>query len=450
MARRRAYRISPVFQAQAVIKASSELRRFVAAIIGLLGIACLGVHPPSFLSAQEGAQAESIDLGQGWKWSPWFGIFNDSRSPWLFHAEHDWLFLNSGSLTGTFFFFDLSWGWIWTGKGIYPDVFSWGRNTWLRYEVGTTSPRVYFDYALGESIEFHKRDRFDTLNDYFNVSNLSLPRDEIVEPGILPDSGIPALDFPVFVRARDVTLLGDDDILMTVTIGGETRGYPLRILDFHEVVNDDFGDRVVAITYCPLCNSGLAFDREVNGRVLSFGVSRLLYRNNLLMYDRQTFSLWLQFALEGVSGVNKQVRLAWIPSNQMTWRTFRQRHPDAFVLSPFTGFTFAYFGRRLYEDYFSSENPRFPTTNQRGDLPNKAWVWGVESDGIAKAYPRDRLPSGQTVVDEVNGVSLSLNYDRISGEIEVVNTDSGVPVRGLWSFWFSWVDFFPDTLVWSP
>ena len=74
----------------------------------------------------------------------------------------------------------------------------------------------------------------------------------------------------------------------------------------------------------------------------------------------------------------------------------------------------------------------------------------MESDGIAKAYPRDRLPSGQTVVDEVNGVPLSLTYDRTSGEIEVVNTETGEPVRGLWSFWFSWVDFFPDTLVWSP
>ena len=120
-----------------------------------------------------------------------------------------------------------------------------------------------------------------------------LDPDLIVSGGPAPD-GIPPIDQPRFSRARTVGWLTDTEALLSLTVGGETRGYPLQIMTWHEIVNDTVGRVPVAVTYCPLCNSGVAFDRRVAGRVLSFGTSGRLYADNLVMYDRQTESLWPQ------------------------------------------------------------------------------------------------------------------------------------------------------------
>ncbi len=164
-----------------------------------------------------------------------------------------------------------------------------------------------------------------------------LDPDDILAGGPPPD-GIPALDEPRFSRAGSVGWLADTEAVLALTVGGETRAYPLQVMTWHEIVNDTVGGVPVAVTYCPLCNSGVTFDRAVAGRVLSFGTSGLLYADNLVMYDRQTESLWPQLTGQAALGVLTGTTLRGIPMGIVAWREFRAAHPAAWVLSRDTGF----------------------------------------------------------------------------------------------------------------
>jgi len=127
----------------------------------------------------------------------------------------------------------------------------------------------------------------------FDLSNATIPQNEIL-PGGPPRDGIPSIDQPHLIKPSDVDFLGEGDRVISVKIGNEVRAYPLRILNWHEIVNDQIGDEPVAVTYCPLAGTSIVFDRQVNGRKLSLGVSGLLYQSTLIMYDRETESLWPQ------------------------------------------------------------------------------------------------------------------------------------------------------------
>jgi hypothetical protein len=127
------------------------------------------------------------------------------------------------------------------------------------------------------------------------------PRD-IVSGGPPPD-GIPALDHPKFVRASGVTSLKDREPVLAVQIGDDARAYPIEIMTWHEIANDTVADVPVAVSYCPLCNSAIAYDRRLDQRILDFGTSGKLYQSALVMYDRQTESLWSHFTAQAVAGV---------------------------------------------------------------------------------------------------------------------------------------------------
>src|SRR6266545_6199515 len=151
-----------------------------------------------------------------------------------------------------------------------------------------------------------------------------LDPDQILSGGPPPD-GIPPVDEPRFSRAATVDWLADAEPLLSLTVGGETRGYPLQVMTWHEIVNDTIAGVPVAVTYCPLCNSGVAFERRAAGRVLSFGTSGLLYADNLVMYDRQTESLWPQLTGQAALGVLTGTTLRGIPMGIVAWREFRAR-----------------------------------------------------------------------------------------------------------------------------
>src|SRR5206468_3246489 len=161
----------------------------------------------------------------------------------------------------------------------------------------------------------------------FDLSKATVRQDEIL-PGGPPRDGIPAIDQPRFVKPGEASFLREDDRIVGVKVDNEKRAYPLRILAWHEIVNDQIGDRAIAVTYCPLTGTGIVFDRRVNGRKLTFGVSGLLYQSNLLMYDRETESLWPQVAMKAVSGSQVGAELRWLPSEHTTWRAWREAHPD--------------------------------------------------------------------------------------------------------------------------
>lgn len=324
--------------------------------------------------------------------------------------------------------------------------------------------------------------------------------EDLVEGGPPPD-GIPPIDLPRFEPVEEVSWLGDDDPVLSLTVGEETRAYPVAIMTWHEIVNDEVGGTPVTVTYCPLCNSGVAFLREVDGQVLDFGTSGKLYADNLVMYDRQTESLWPQLTGQASVGVLTGTQLEAIPMGAVGWAQFRAAHPDALVLSRETGHVRDY-GRNPYVGYDAPDGrllaPIPGGTDAR--LPVKERVIGFGEGARAVAVPRDlaadlgtletelmgaavtvwHLPGqrsaldtaqieegrdigsvavfstrvrgrdltwrrdGDGFVDDQTGSRWDLAGRAVSGPLEGAALD---PVRHLDTFWFAWVAFQPDTLL---
>ncbi len=226
--------------------------------------------------------------------------------------------------------------------------------------------------------------------------------DELRDGGPPPD-GIPPIDAPVFEAVASAGgWLGEADPVMIVEVGGEVRGYPLAILTFHEIVNDTIGGVDVVVTYCPLCNSGLAFVREVDDRPQSFGTSGRLWRSNLVMYDRATRSLWSQFTGEAIIGPRTGEVLERLPMQIVGFAELAERWPDAPVLSRDTGVDRPY-GDNPYVGYESSDEPFLFDGETGGPLPQMARVVTAGGEEDPVAYPWDRLAAEGVVSDEIAG-----------------------------------------------
>src|SRR5262245_11649081 len=243
-----------------------------------------------------------------------------------------------------------------------------------------------------------------------DFSKMLVPRDEIVSGGPPPD-GIPAVDRPVFVasHAADVWLTRREPVL-ALAINGDARAYPLQILIWHEIVNDTVGGRSVAITYCPLCNSGLVFDRVVDGRTLDFGTSGKLYKSDLLMYDRQTHSLWAQIEGRAVAGERARTRLTPIPANTISYEDFKAAYPTGRVLSRDTGHGRSY-GANPYAAYDRPNSVPFLFRGQPdGRRPPKERVVGVVVGGSPRAYPWSILTEKKVVQETIAGERVVVLY----------------------------------------
>lgn len=159
----------------------------------------------------------------------------------------------------------------------------------------------------------------------------TVPFDEIVN--VIGKDQIPAVDDPQMIEVADETDIGAREPVLTVEIEGATpRAYPIRYLMFHEIANDVVGGIPVAVTYCPLCNSGMVFDRRVDGSVLSFGVSGKLRKSDMVMYDRETESWWQQAVGEGIVGTHAGTKLTQLPAWMESWAEFTARNPDGLVM----------------------------------------------------------------------------------------------------------------------
>ncbi|MGD9752664.1 MAG: DUF3179 domain-containing (seleno)protein, partial [Acidimicrobiia bacterium] len=154
-----------------------------------------------------------------------------------------------------------------------------------------------------------------------------------VRPGGPPPDGIPPIDQPRFERATSVEWLHDAEPVLSLEINGDARAYPIQIMTWHEIVNDAVGDVPVAVTYCPLCNSAIVYDRRADGRIFDFGTSGRLLHSSLVMYDRQTESLWSHFTGQAVIGTATGTTLETWPVSTISWESFRAAHPDGLVLS---------------------------------------------------------------------------------------------------------------------
>ncbi len=279
----------------------------------------------------------------------------------------------------------------------------------------------------------------------FSLANALIPADEIRSGGPSRD-GIPAIDAPHFVAADEATFLQPADRVLGISRNGASKAYPVAILNWHEIVNDRFGGEPVVVTYCPLCGTGIAYLARAGDRELEFGVSGLLYNSDMLLYDRETRSLWSQILRQAISGPMKGTRLEPVPVMHTHWSDWKQRRPGTRVLSTETGYRRDY-TRNPYEGYGKTRKLWFPVAAEDSRFHPKEPVLGIEIDGHFKAYPFAELEkSAADVNDTLAGRSLVVKYDR-RYRTAVAEDASGDMLPGIIAYWFAWYAFHPDTRV---
>ena len=255
------------------------------------------------------------------------------------------------------------------------------------------------------------RDLEASLPDYItrgwktDFSRHAVPYSEIVSGGQSRD-GVPPLDDPKHVRVADAPSMDGNEPVISLEINGQSKAYPLSVLIFHEIVNDELGGVPVAVTYCPLCNTAIVFDRRVDGRVLDFGTTGNLRNSDLIMWDRQTESWWQQITGEAIVGELTGKRLKLIPAALVSWVAFRDAFPEGSVLSRDTGFDKDYDGPR-YGGYDDDNTPPFEFTGEIDPrLKPKERVVALKVEGQAVAYPFALLERHPVINDSVEGRAL--------------------------------------------
>ena len=237
-----------------------------------------------------------------------------------------------------------------------------------------------------------KEDTLSALTNRFHEDHPDplIDPDEVISGGPPPD-GIPPIDEPKFLPADQVDFLEDDEPVLALTVGDESRAYPVQVLIWHEIVNDTIDGVPVTVTYCPLCNSAIAYDRRLGERILDFGTSGLLYNSALVMYDRQTETLWSHFTGEAAIGHLTGAELDVLPVSTVSWADWREANPDGLVLSRDTGFDRSY-GTNPYPGYDDVDSAPFLFEGEvDGRLAAKERVLGIERDGDAAAVRLDVL-----------------------------------------------------------
>ena len=327
--------------------------------------------------------------------------------------------------------------------------------------------------------------------------------EEILWGGVAVD-GIPALDNAAMIAAEEADYLEPEEPVFGISINGDQRAYPLRILDWHEMANDVVGGVPVSLAYCTLCGAGVAYDgRASDGETYTFGSSGFLFRSNKLMYDRQTRTLWNQLTGEPVLGelVGSGVKLDLLPLVVTTWQDWQAQHPDTVVLDLDTGYQRPYTPGAAYGDYFAYKDTMFPVWQRSDLLDTKARVYTLQIDGIPKAYPVKILAEEQVVNDTLAGTPVVLvasrgditvdgNNQRVGpvsynagGEVRAYDRggetfspgpdadtvidskgrnwkvseealrgpdgESAPRINGHLAYWFGWYSFFPQTLLYG-
>jgi len=336
-----------------------------------------------------------------------------------------------------------------------------------------------------------------------DFSKISVRPEEIVSGGP-PKDGIPAIDAPKFEAAETANRwLADREPVLVVEHGGVVKGYPLQILIWHEIVNDEVGGRPLTATFCPLCNTALVFERRLGDRILDFGTTGRLRHSDLIMYDRQTETWWQQASGEAIVGEWVGTLLDYYPANTLSWERARSLYPQIRVLSRDTGYDRAY-GRNPYTGYdtgagpigafFTGEpDPRYPAMERVvGVQIGGGWavafseleaarVVNAETDGVAfvvlwapgaaSALDQGSIPDGRDVGqsatyrralgdrtltfewtdgafrDRETGSSWDLAGRSVAGPLEGERLEA-VPHGN--HFWFAWITFKTESEIWLP
>lgn len=243
--------------------------------------------------------------------------------------------------------------------------------------------------------------QFSTLGWKTDFSKHSVPLDEISSGGPGKD-GIPSIDYPQF-NSVDKAFYADTEPVVVVEVNGEAKAYPIEILIWHEIVNDTLGGVPATVTFCPLCNTAIAFDRRLDGTVYDFGVSGNLRYSDLIMYDRQTESWWQQITGTAIVGELTGKKLTSIPASIVSFADFQSTYPKGLVLSSETGYMRNY-GSNPYPGYDNiSRSPFLFFEPVDGRLPAMERVVTVSLNGEDAAYPFDLLTKQKVVEDTVGG-----------------------------------------------
>ena len=241
----------------------------------------------------------------------------------------------------------------------------------------------------------------------------TVPYDEIFSGGV-PRDGIPPIYEPLAVSIEEADAwLEDVEPVIVLELNGEARAYPLQVLTWHEIANDELGGVPVAVTFCPLCNSAVVFDRRLDGAVYEFGVSGNLRNSDLIMWDRQTESWWQQLTGNAIAGELAGARLNLIAAQLVSWAAFKEAHPNGDVLSRETGHVRDY-GSNPYVGYDRADNPPFLFLD-------------TETQRIAETDPR-LLPKERVVALDLDGDGVAIPYAALREERVVALDVGGEPV----------------------
>ena len=269
-----------------------------------------------------------------------------------------------------------------------------------------------------------------------------------IRSGGPPKDGIPSIDNPKFVSVREADeWIEDNELVLAIVYRGVKRVYPLQIMVWHEILNDWIGGDPILITYCPLCGSGIAYERKIDGKEVEFGTSGKLYNSNLVMYDRKTNTYWTQIDGLAVVGELTGMTLKPVSLDTVVWREWKIAHPDSEVLSKDTGFSRSY-GRDPYGNYYEDSFLMFPVENEDDRIHPKTVVFGIEVNGKYRAYKEDDLMENPFIEDSVDGISIRVTRS-MDGIVRIENLESGEKIVKERDFWFAWYAFHPDTTLYE-
>lgn len=221
-----------------------------------------------------------------------------------------------------------------------------------------------------------------------------------------PPDGIPSIDAPEFERATDVGFLQPQEAVVTLTVNGDARAYPVQVMIWHEIVNDTVGGEPVTVTFCPLCNTAIGYYRQLGDRIFDFGTSGRLYNSALVMYDRQTESLWAHYTGQAIAGALTGSQLELIPMATVAWETFLDEHPNGLVMTRPGGFGRSY-GTNPYVNYDTpSGSPTFFGGTPDDRLPPQTRVLVIRHSGASVAVQLDTLSSAGVLPLNLGGTPV--------------------------------------------
>jgi len=268
-----------------------------------------------------------------------------------------------------------------TRQRLRGDLAAWQRWIWtLPYDP-------HPEYARFKGLIYRAID--PSFEDFFRPGVRSLIRLDEIDWGGVVVNGIPPLDHPKYIPADQASYLGDGNIVFGISLNGESRAYPKRILAWHEMTLDRLGGVELTVVYCTLCGTVIPYHSLIGGKLVRFGTSGLLYRSNKLMFDEETRSLWSTLEGKPVLGPLVDSGMTLTPESVVTttWREWKQEHPDTTVLSIDTGFRRNYAEGEAYREYFGNDRLMFQVSRTDQRLKNKAEVVVMRLSAGAEEVP---------------------------------------------------------------